>query len=617
MSKPILWPNGSMPYPDESLAGFLNRWAHSHGMRSRTVLLNTLEISKSIRLGMPDIVKLAKALNLKTDVLSKIAPSDNPTVPVLRRSLTRTRSEAVCPHCLKDDSYSRQLWSHSLATACPIHGVRLLDKCQKCSGTVKLDRPRPHLCRCGADLRIQNTEVAPDEEVAFARLLLGWQGEVPVLPFDIGTGHPVEVDHFTLGFANHFCKSDTHLPGVRPGKSTIPSSVQQTVELLSPAFALMKSWPTCFDQRIQEMVEAPSDSEMTGLATRLGPWYNFLFKQYTQPAYKPFRVVAADRIMLSHDGTLNARTSNIQSIATVAKNWYSIAEAERELGVSAERLNDGIDRDLIEARIYDASAGYRQRFIARDEIDRLKALQEEHIDDLAAIKILNVPKSIYDLMREAGWFEYSDPTSLAPVTIGNLRHLPLLRLIKRLKQSSQTDYLRIGGVVIKLRDLNLRRTTDHQRLVSLYRAIAAGELTPIADTIPDGVGGLMFSQREVDKRIASWFVARGLTLQQISALTNSHYDAVKSWVDDGLLPATREPLEQGSPWVVDLQDLVNFLMTFTPLAWQASVTQSSSRGLTGRLQKIGVSPTEPSSGRGALVKLADLFSCLGNSSSES
>jgi hypothetical protein len=38
---------------------------------------------------------------------------------------------------------------------------------------------------------------------------------------------------------------------------------------------------------------------------------------------------------------------------------------------------------------------------------------------LAAIKILNVPKSIYDLMREAGWFEYSDPTSLAPVTIGN------------------------------------------------------------------------------------------------------------------------------------------------------------------------------------------------------
>jgi TPR repeat protein len=64
----------------------------------------------------------------------------------------------------------------------------------------------------------------------------------------------------------------------------------------------------------------------------------------------------------------------------------------------------------------------------------------------------------------------------------------------------------------KLPQLNLPRTTDLQRLLGLYRAIAAGELKPIGIDEGYAVGSLMFAQAEVDQRIASWHVARGLSL---------------------------------------------------------------------------------------------------------
>lgn len=166
-------------------------------------------------------------------------------------------------------------------------------------------------------------------------------------------------------------------------------------------------------------------------------------------------------------------------------------------------------------------------------------------------------------------------------------------------------------MVVHLRDLNLRRTTDRQRLVSLFRAIASGELTPVGDDGRDGIAGLMFRQSDVDARVASWFVSRGLTVEQVSELTSAHYDAVKGWVEAGLLPATREPLEHGAPWVIELKSFVEFLLAHAPLATQAAACNSTSRGLAAMLDRHGVIPLQNATGRGAVVKLSAVFKALG------
>ncbi|KQR60939.1 hypothetical protein ASF94_17240 [Acidovorax sp. Leaf160] len=426
----------------------------------------------------------------------------------------------------------------------------------------------------------------------------------------MGGGVPAEIDLYVLGLANHFCASDGKLLA-KAGKLPLPKSVEQAVERLDPLFELLSDWPHRFDARLKKMIEAVPVVATTGAAARHGRWFFFLFRKYTQDAFHPVRVAAANRITASHDGQLNARSNSIQSIATVEKQWFSVKEAAIELRVSTERINDGIDSYLISASIHDEAVHYRQRFLSREEIQRLKQVQFEHITDTDARNILNVPKSVYSLMCEAGWIMHSDPSDTAPVVSGHVQHVPLLGLIERLRRFARDNKDRKIVASIPMRELSFRRTTNRPRLIGLFRAIAAGELTPVDHDEHLSIGELMFAQDEVDQRIASWFVERGLTLQQVSAMMGAHYDAVKSWVDLGVLPASREPLEQGEPWVVDVRDLVEFLQTYAPLARQAKSCRSSSRGLMSRLESLGVTPVaSEDGGRGQLVKLSDMFTAL-------
>jgi len=610
-SKAIHWLQPLTPHPDECLSGFLGRWARENVLASRTNLLKTLGISRAIRLPAVELPKLASLLGLHVTALESIAPVAEPTRAVMRKSHTRPDTEAVCPQCLSEASYSRQLWSHCLATACPVHATRLRDHCQQCGDGIRHNRPLPHLCDCGADLRVQTTEPASQAEVDFSALLMGSQPKGSSIPLFLGAGIPAEIDLYVWGLANHFgCAADGKSLA-KAGKLPLPKSVEQAADRIVPLFELLEDWPRRFDARLKQMMEAAPTVATSGVAAKHGRWYFFLFRTYRQDAFYPVRVAAANRITSSHDGLLNARTHSIQNIATVEKRSLSVKEASAELRVSSERINDGIDRCVISASIHDEAVGYRQRFLSREEVQRLKQVQFEHINDTAAQAILNVPKSVYNLICEAGWITRSDPNDTAPVVSGYIQHVPLLGLIERLRKLAQENKDRKIVASIPLRELSFRRTTNMPRLIGLFRAIAVGELTPVDHDEHLSIGGLMFAQDEVDQRIASWFVERGLTLQQVSAMMGAHYDAVKSWVDLGVLPANREPMEQGAPWVVDLRDLVTFLQNYSPLAWQAKFCNSSSRGLTSRLEGLGVTPIASEDvGRGQLVKLSDVFTAL-------
>lgn len=605
VSTTLSWVERLEPYPDESLAGFVARWARANILYSRLRLLTAIGVSKAIRVFPSDLCDLSQALGVAMSVLESISPATNPIRPVLRRSFTRPVTEAVCPQCLVEASYSRQLWSHAMATACPAHGRRLLDQCQQCGGGIHHDRPLPHLCDCGADLRRQVTAQATPAELEFSHLLVGSKPEAAILPFQLENGIPPELDLFVWGMTNHFGNAAVES---KVGKTPLPKSVDQALAKLLPLFDLLDCWPTKFDARLEEMLSATQKGISTGAAARAGRWYFFLFRKYHQlEAFLPLRVATANAIAKSHDGLLNARSSSVMGIATVQKNWYSVKEASAELRVSADRINDGIDRCLINAQIHDEAVGYRQRFIAFDEIVRLKQVQFEHIDDTEARALLQVPNAVFSLMRDSGWLSRADRNDIAPVVSGYVKHVPLLSFIDRLRTSAQANVNAHAGSTVRLGDLNLRRTTDQQKLIGLFRAIAAGEIVPVGHDESLTIGSLAFTQKEVDARIASWFVARGLTVEQVSDVTGSHSDAVKAWVDMGLLKASREPLEHGSPWVIELRDLATFLQTYSPLAYQARGCESTTRGLTARLARAGVTAIKPPGSRGALLKMSDLW----------
>lgn len=606
------WVERPGPMPNESLMSFLKRWAMANNFDSRSSLLRSLDLSPAVRLAPTALTQLSNALSVALPALQEIAPSVTPRKAVLRLSFIRPKYEAVCPHCLVTGSYSRQLWSHTLATACAEHKSRLIDCCQQCGQRVRIDRPLAHLCDCGADLSRLSTVPATAAEIDFASLLLGNKPEGTSIPLFLDADVPVDVDLFILSLANHLTLTDNDLPVEKAGKLPLPRSLAETLERLLPLFELFEDWPRRFDLRLKQMIEASPAALSTGVAGRYGSWYDLLFRNYRHDAYSHLRVAAANRIVMSHDGTVKRRSQSVLNIATVQKQWFSIKEAAAELRIGTERIQKGIDDCLISASVYDEAMGGRQRFVSRAMIEQLKRIQYEHVSDSYARNLLGVPKAVFDLMDQAGWILRSAPGDVPPVVTGFVKHVPLLGLIERLRSSALANKDRRDVSSIPLRELNYRRTTNLQRLLDLFRAIAAGELLPIGFEEGLSIGGLRFAVDEVDQRIASWYVDRGLTAQQVAALTGAHYDAVKGWIEEGLLPATREPLDQGAPWVVDLRELITFLQTYAALAWQAKSCKSSSRGLTSRLERAGISPVDAEhSGRGTLVRIGDLFASLG------
>lgn len=315
MTVALRWLKRPSPYADESLTGFLNRWARLNLLGTRLQLLNALGTSRAIRITPPNIKKMAGALGFDEAILQSISPSDAPAYPALRRSLTRARDEAVCPDCLREASYSRQLWSHGLATACPTHRVRLLDRCTKCSTGFAHDRPLTHFCGCGADLSLQKAHSATVQEIELAQMLMGVKPENAQLLFVLDAGVPENLDLFILGIANHFGHYSDAVGKTKAGKTSAPTSVEQTLSHLACAFELMNDWPRNFDAALHKLVRRQPSIKSTGVAQRLGTWYAFLFRKFPGAAFELFRVAAANRITQSMDGVLNARTRSVQTIS--------------------------------------------------------------------------------------------------------------------------------------------------------------------------------------------------------------------------------------------------------------------------------------------------------------
>jgi|GEM_PF-4514661 len=606
MANPINWLTPVRPFPNESLASFLGRFARENYVDSRRALLQELELSHAIRVAAADLPRLGQLLGVTSDELKQIAPSDSPSIPALRRSLTRTRFDAVCPQCLQSNSYSRRLWSHALATACPDHGVHLIDVCPACGDPLRHDRPLPHLCDCGYDLRDYAPTPAQPHEVDIAQLLEGRMPQACFLPLDLASGVPADIDLFILGLANHFAPTNTSAPGARPGKAAMPRSVESARERLKEIFQLTHPWPSAIEARVEELMKVAPREATVSVSRRLGPWYGFLFRRFRHDAYAPLRQVVADCIVRAHDSPIDARTRNLQALATVRKEWLTLAEAARELGVRSERLADGIDDGRIQAIVRDEAAGYRQQFISRAEVDRLAGVRASHIDESSAARLLSVPASVLSVMKDAGLVLAVDAAQVAPVINGRIDAAHLQKLANQLLARAPKMVSGDRARYVALRDLNLRRTTDRQRLIDLFVDIGDGSFMPAGHDGSGVVGGLLFTKGSVQTRIASFAVQVQLNVQQISELTGAHYDAVKSWIDSGLLPASRSTDLQGQPWLVELSDLVQFLLHFSPLASLAKQVNSSSRGLAAALARRGLQTAAGDQQRGAVVRLSDL-----------
>jgi len=195
-------PNAEEPFADESLPGFLKRMAEAngfHGLRRFVALLQPdfSTFRQAAFLAARHEV-LADFLALEPGELQRLCYGDGPVRRVLGRDLApdlvAIGDRKACPLCLEDAPYHRAIWDVVPLTVCPVHAVRLVDRCTCGARLGWGGEPILHCANldCGGDVRDIPAEAVPEAEMGGARALaaLLWHGECAGLDGEVA-GLPV------------------------------------------------------------------------------------------------------------------------------------------------------------------------------------------------------------------------------------------------------------------------------------------------------------------------------------------------------------------------------------------------------------------------------------------
>ncbi|MHA7062887.1 TniQ family protein [Azospirillum argentinense] len=155
------------PHPDESLPGLLVRTATANRLRGPQRLLRVCGMRRTVAAGAGDpaaMEPLGRLLALPPErllALSFAAADGTPQILGHRvpGDFVAAGQVRFCPRCLDDACYHRAWWALTLATACPIHAVRLVERCPRCQRTFAWHEPSLERCRCG--VRFSRLPAAP------------------------------------------------------------------------------------------------------------------------------------------------------------------------------------------------------------------------------------------------------------------------------------------------------------------------------------------------------------------------------------------------------------------------------------------------------------------------
>jgi len=101
-------------------------------------------------------------------------------IPTGQRGLSRVNGMHFCPKCLKETNpYLKKQWKLAWNVGCPVHKIKLLNKCQKCNSIFApqlLSYDNPHICLCtlcGFNLRDSEIEDVDAIALKFQEILNG------------------------------------------------------------------------------------------------------------------------------------------------------------------------------------------------------------------------------------------------------------------------------------------------------------------------------------------------------------------------------------------------------------------------------------------------------------
>ncbi len=271
------------PVSGESLPGYLMR------LTGRAYLPNAERVAAMSGLRQPgsafasqDFARLADMAGVDADRLRAMAYRPLPGIArhrflggSLHREFVDVGRRRACPRCLQESAHHRCAWDFALATACPVHGLRLLVACPACGRRLGWREPDLLRCRCGAFLTdcpgepVSLLEMASQASVA----ALADGGVLPPMPEGLEGCDRAELVRLVMWlgmFVSGWSRRRTVEALVAAGPDRVADVVASGLECL-------RDWPDRLHGFLRAQRERPGlRLRHYGARKALGPFYQWL-----------------------------------------------------------------------------------------------------------------------------------------------------------------------------------------------------------------------------------------------------------------------------------------------------------------------------------------------------
>ena len=170
MSAPLLL-RTPPPYEDESLAGYVIRLAQSNYYSSPNWILRLAglpvnrQISLSSKAPIPSrLSQLIKLSDEQLKIMTSLPPQLAKVMDPFPYNIYKHAID-LCPKCLLESPYCRQIWDWNSAGVCGFHQCLLISSCAGCQKKIRWVRAGVTRCQCGFDFRHQKTKSASLEQL--------------------------------------------------------------------------------------------------------------------------------------------------------------------------------------------------------------------------------------------------------------------------------------------------------------------------------------------------------------------------------------------------------------------------------------------------------------------
>ncbi|MBU2847294.1 helix-turn-helix domain-containing protein [Acidithiobacillus ferriphilus] len=287
-------------------------------------------------------------------------------------NLLALNNPAVCPKCLEEDGYHRNIWDIALYTVCHKHGIQLVDACHKCKKRLNWARPGVSTCSCRASLTDSRERPIDERELTVSRMVSEC--------FDTGviTGHPLIKDMASLMAVLHIGYMVTHK---RPWSSMELGLGDRIIDQrhgeLVQAFTLFGQWPRSFQLFLKEFIGVErarySSFGTAALMHRLG----MALDRYP---FKDSHSKIFQEVKQELDRFLASDAARVAPVERLPSNSGGRALVEPELAIRlldvTEQDFHSLARNRLPAPCEDGRYTLKDIFSLKDILDRLVTIQQ-------------------------------------------------------------------------------------------------------------------------------------------------------------------------------------------------------------------------------------------------